>query len=170
MTIGVLWEFLEFGGDQLVRLDTQKDWIVDSISSVKLNPDGENIPVKVDGIACTVLYDESGSELLAIEGGYLDIGLIDTMKDLLVNLVGAAVFSIFGCLCVYRRNRYRFARHFKIICEDASGSGFAFWERQAVPAAAGGGQLRPHTEQKVRIMAKNGLRPGRGQQQRVCPP
>ena len=29
-------------------------------------------------------------------GGYLDIGLIDTMKDLLVNFIGAVVFSVTG--------------------------------------------------------------------------
>ena len=31
-----------------------------------------------------------------MEGGYLDIGILDTMKDLLVNLIGAVVFSIIG--------------------------------------------------------------------------
>jgi len=29
-------------------------------------------------------------------GGYLDIGIIDTMKDLIVNFIGAAVFSVAG--------------------------------------------------------------------------
>ena len=29
-------------------------------------------------------------------GGYLDIGLYDTMGDLIVNLIGAVVFSVIG--------------------------------------------------------------------------
>ena len=29
-------------------------------------------------------------------GGYLDIGLIDTMQDLIVNFIGAFVFSVIG--------------------------------------------------------------------------
>lgn len=87
------------------------------ISSVELNPDGENVPVQVDDIAYTVLYNGDGDELLVIEGGYLDIGLIDTTKDLFVNMVGALVFSIFGYLYIARRDKYRFAGHFKIVQE-----------------------------------------------------
>ena len=34
--------------------------------------------------------------------GYLDIGLIDTMKDLLVNFVGALAFSVVGYLSLRR--------------------------------------------------------------------
>lgn len=36
-------------------------------------------------------------------GGYLDIGIVDTMKDLIVNFIGAIVFSVIGIL--YLRNR-----------------------------------------------------------------
>ena len=120
MTVGVVWEFCEFGADQLARTDAQKDWIVDSISSMALNPAGENEPVNVDNIAYTILYDADGNELTVIEGGYLDIGIIDTMKDLLVNMVGALVFSIFGYLYIHRRDRYRFAGHFRIVQEAPS--------------------------------------------------
>ena len=45
-------------------------------------------------------------------GGYLDIGLHDTMKDLFVNLIGAAVFSAVGFFYVKNRGRGRFARRF----------------------------------------------------------
>ena len=34
---------------------------------------------------------------------YLDIGIVDTMKDLIVNFIGAVVFSVIGIL--YLRNR-----------------------------------------------------------------
>ncbi|MCD8018939.1 MAG: hypothetical protein LUF92_04950 [Clostridiales bacterium] len=47
MTVGVLWEFFEFGMDWFFGTDMQKDWIVSAIHSVKLNPNGENVPVDV---------------------------------------------------------------------------------------------------------------------------
>lgn len=121
MTVGTMWEFFEFSADQLVQVDMQKDWVVQTISSVELNPAGENIPVKVDGIAYTILYDEAGNELIRIEGGYLDVGIIDTMKDLLVNLVGASVFSVLGYLYIRKRDKYKFAGQF-MITRDCNGA------------------------------------------------
>ena len=91
MTIGVLWEFFEFGMDRIFLTDMQKDTVVNVISSVALNPDGVNKAVIIRDITDTAVNGQS----LGL-GGYLDIGLIDTMKDLLVNFIGAVVFSIFG--------------------------------------------------------------------------
>lgn len=45
-------------------------------------------------------------------GGYLDVGLLDTMKDLAVNFVGAVVFSIIGYFYVKGRGKGRFASRF----------------------------------------------------------
>ena len=42
MTIGVLWEFFEYGADKIFNLDIQKDTMVETLSSVSINPDGEN--------------------------------------------------------------------------------------------------------------------------------
>ena len=58
----------------------------------------ENKAIVINDINKTVIYSSSGETV--IEGGYLDLGLNDTMKDLIVNFVGAAVFSIFGYLYV----------------------------------------------------------------------
>lgn len=91
MTIGVLWEFFEFGADYLLMTDMQKDTIVTSISSVLLNPEPVNSAIRITGIADTAVNGAS----LGING-YLDIGLYDTMKDLFVNFVGAVSFSLFG--------------------------------------------------------------------------
>lgn len=112
MTIGVLWEFFEFGADTLFSKDMQKDRVVEKISTVKLHPDGENIPIIVDDIKYTIIY--SGEELkeIKIENGYLDIGIIDTMKDLIVNFIGALVFSIFGYLYIHNRDKYKFVEGF----------------------------------------------------------
>lgn len=107
MTIGVLWEFFEYAGDQLLHMDMQKDTVVHTISSVMLNPSGENAAVTITGID-EVMIDGTPLGL----GGYLDIGLHDTMKDLFVNLIGAVVFSVIGYFYVKNRGRGRFARRF----------------------------------------------------------
>lgn len=103
MTVGVLWEFFEFSMDQFFDLDMQKDWIVTAINSVKLNPTGANVPIHVD-VQSVVINGEQWNI-----GGYLDIGLIDTMKDLIVNFIGAVVFSIIGILYLKNRERGKLA-------------------------------------------------------------
>ncbi len=107
MTVGVLWEFFEFGMDMLTGSDMQKDFVIHTISSVSLDPTKSNTPVVIDGITDVVVNGES----LGL-GGYLDIGLIDTMKDLIVNFVGAVIFSIIGFFYVKSRGKGRFARKF----------------------------------------------------------
>ena len=111
MTIGILWEFFEFTADSLTKTDMQKDRIVREISSVMLNKDNENVPIKVKDIEKTEIYSKDGT-VTTIENGYLDIGLIDTMKDLFVNFIGAVVFSIIGFLHVQNREKYKFAEGF----------------------------------------------------------
>lgn len=103
MTVGVIWEFFEFSMDSLFGLDMQKDWIVDTINSVKLNPDGLNEPVKVIVDSLVVNGEEWNI------GGYLDIGLVDTMKDLIVNFVGAVVFSVIGIIYLKKRGKGKLA-------------------------------------------------------------
>ena len=110
MTIGVLWEFLEYSIDKVMLSDMQKDKLVTKISSVWLNPDGKNKAIIVVNINKTIIYSDSGETV--IEGGYLDLGLNDTMKDLIVNFVGAVVFSIFGYLYVINRDKYKIAEKF----------------------------------------------------------
>ena len=95
MTIGVLWEFFEFTIDQFFFLDMQKDFIVQGFGSVTLDPAQMGTPIHVSEIVDTAIHTASGQSY-SIPGGYLDIGILDTMKDLLVNLAGAIVFSIIG--------------------------------------------------------------------------
>lgn len=104
MTIGVIWEFFEFSMDQFFLLDMQKDTVVHTISSVMLDPTGGNTPTVVGDINDVMVNGQS----LGL-GGYLDIGLIDTMKDLLVNFVGAVVFSIIGFFYIKNRGEGKFA-------------------------------------------------------------
>ena len=103
MTVGVLWEFFEFSMDWFFATDMQKDWIVPVINSVKLNPTGANVPIHVD-IQSVVINGETWNL-----GGYLDVGIVDTMKDLMVNFAGAVVFSIIGILYLKRRGEGKLA-------------------------------------------------------------
>lgn len=91
MTIGALWEIFEFSVDNLFHKDMQKDTVIQQITSVALDPTNRNIPITISNIQDVVVNGES----LGL-GGYLDIGLYDTMGDLIVNLIGAVVFSVIG--------------------------------------------------------------------------
>ena len=114
MTIGVLWEFFEFGADYIFKYDMQKDRILQTISTVTLEPEGKNKPIIVDDINKTVIYSSKDGQLIetVIDGGYLDIGIIDTMKDLLVNFIGAVVFSTIGYFYIQNRGKYKFIEQF----------------------------------------------------------
>ena len=103
MTTGVVWEFFEFGMEWFFHLDMQKDWIIPMVSSVKLNPDGANEPIRV--VIESLVVNGKDWNL----GGYLDVGLVDTMKDLMVNFVGAVVFSIIGVIYLRKRGQGKLA-------------------------------------------------------------
>lgn len=107
MTVGVVWEFFEFGMDTIFDLDMQKDTVLNSISSVMLDPAGGNTPTMIRDIQDVTVNGES----LGL-GGYLDIGLYDTMKDLLVNFVGAVVFSVIGYFYIKKKGSGRMAKRF----------------------------------------------------------
>ena len=111
MTIGVLWEFFECTMDQFFLLDMQKDTVVNVISSVNLDPTGGNTPVAIKGITDVIVVCGDDQIPLGL-GGYLDIGILDTMKDLWVNFIGAVVFSIVGYFYVKSRGKGWFARNF----------------------------------------------------------
>ena len=103
MTIGVIWEIFEFSMDTLYHLDMQKDTVIHSINTVSLDPIRDNNCVAITGIEEVVV---NGQELGL--GGYLDIGLFDTMYDLIVNFIGAFVFSVLG----YGYVKYKDTRSF----------------------------------------------------------
>lgn len=104
MTIGVLWEFFEYGMDCIFHMDMQKDTVISAVTSVMLNPEGRNSAITVP-IESVVINGETWP-------GYIDIGLHDTMKDLLVNFIGAVVFSIIGMLYIMGRGKGKFAPKF----------------------------------------------------------
>ena len=107
MTVGVLWEFFEFGMDRLFHLDMQKDTVVQRITSVMLDPTNSNTPITIDGIHSVAV---NGNDLGF--DGYLDIGLYDTMEDLFVNFIGAVTFSVIGYFYIKHRGKGKLARAF----------------------------------------------------------
>ena len=112
MTIGVLWEFFECTMDQFFFLDMQKDTVVNTISSVMLDTAGGNHPTIIRDITDVIVVTADGAQHALGLGGYLDIGILDTMKDLFVNFIGAVIFSIIGYFYVKSRGKGRFARRF----------------------------------------------------------
>ena len=97
MTIGVLWEFFECGMDIFFGKDMQKDFFVTTINSCELDPAKNQTLITIKDIVSTQITTASG-EVFTINDGYLDIGILDTMKDLFVNFIGAVVFCIFGLI------------------------------------------------------------------------
>lgn len=91
MTISIMWEFGEYAMDNIFFTDAQKDVIVSHLSSIKLDKSINSKPVKLQKISKTVFYDDKNQEIATLNGGYLDIGIHDTMKDLFANLVGAII-------------------------------------------------------------------------------
>ncbi len=118
MTIGVLWEFFEWFADLWLGFDMQKDTILSGISSVMLHPEGRNDPAAIEGIKDVIVVLEDGTQVTLGLGGYLDIGLMDTMKDMFVNLIGAVVFSFIGYFYVKSKGEGKFARMFIPQVED----------------------------------------------------
>ena len=100
MTIGVLWEFFEFGMDTMFRLDMQKDTVITSISSTYIDPTHSNKRIPIKEIEEVMI---NGEDLDV--GGYLDIGLIDTMEDLLVNFIGAITFAVLGFVYLKHKDK-----------------------------------------------------------------
>lgn len=100
MTVGTVWEFFEFGMDMFFGKDMQKDTIINSINSYLISSESNEI-LRIKDITDTAVNGES----LGING-YLDIGLIDTMKDMLVNFVGAVVFNFAGFFYLKGRGKH----------------------------------------------------------------
>lgn len=90
MLLSIIWEIYEYACDSLFPgFDMQQDTIVNHIHSFGMYPNPadprpDNLHTwQVSGIARTVLYDAEGNIIGTIPGGYLDIGLHDTMWDLI---------------------------------------------------------------------------------------
>lgn len=109
VTVGVVWELFEFCADAILHTDMQRDTVLGGIYSAYLNPEGQ-APVGFDAISETAVYSATG-EVLRVRG-YLDVGLVDTMKDLLIDFVGAFLFCVIGYFYTGHSARAKIARQF----------------------------------------------------------
>ena len=90
----------------------QKDTVVHTISSTMLDETHSNIVRQIQDIADVMIVHSDGSQERLGLGGYLDVGIHDTMKDLIVNLIGATVFSVIGYFYAKKGDKGKFAGAF----------------------------------------------------------
>lgn len=106
MMTGAIWEFIEFACDNTIKGDMQKDTIIDSITTTIYK---DRLSIK--DIDYTIIYSK-GKEY-KINNGYLDIGLIDTMKDLFANFLGTITYIVL--LYYYLvKNKFKFINNLVI--------------------------------------------------------
>lgn len=91
MGIAVVWEFFEFSADMLISSDMQADTVITTVITKINRTDGSTHVIQ--NITDTVVNGES----LGING-YLDIGLIDTIKDMLVETIGALLYFVYAII------------------------------------------------------------------------
>lgn len=111
MCIGACWEIFEYLADSFIGVDMQKDTLVQTINTVWLDPTNSNVTIPVRDIVSTQITLASG-EVIQIPGGYLDIGIHDSMADLIVNLIGALAFAVIGFAYVKTRDSNSLAARF----------------------------------------------------------
>lgn len=111
MAVGACWEIFEYTADTMMGFDMQKDTLVTALNTVWLDPTASNVTIPVRDIASTTIT-LAGGQTVVIPGGYLDIGIHDTMADLIVNLVGTLVFAVIGFAYVHTRDKNSFAARF----------------------------------------------------------
>ena len=97
VTVSAVWEFVEYASDQVTNGDMQNDTVIYEIHSYDLGDE----PGTVGHITDIENVEIDGQKLS--EGGYLDIGLHDTMQDMIVETIGA-----FAAALIYSLKKGRF--------------------------------------------------------------
>ena len=102
VTVSVLWEFAEFGADTFLGMDMQNDRVVSRITSYLLGQT-HGTTVSIHNIHSVVVNG-------IILPGYIDIGLHDSMLDMLLESLGALI----TCLLLFiDKNRHPLIRREK---------------------------------------------------------
>ena len=89
MGIAVIWEVFEYSCDVFLHSDMQADTIINTIITKINRTDGST--AVYENIKETVINGQN----LQIKG-YLDIGLVDTMTDMIVETLGALVLFVYA--------------------------------------------------------------------------
>ena len=111
ISIGVFWEFTEFGFDRYFGFDMQKDTYVKGFNTMSLDND-DVVVSRIRGIDRTEIY--VSDSVIVLDGGYLDIGLIDTMEDLFMNVVSAFIVALCGSFYIVGRKGFSFMELLRI--------------------------------------------------------
>lgn len=104
IAISGLWELWEFTSDTLFHTDMQKDTILYDLPPSYVFSEalgggvGELLPLDIEEILITIKGYES--QPLPF---YVDLGLIDSMKDVLVETAGAAIYTLIYVLARGKR-------------------------------------------------------------------
>ena len=98
IAIAVLWEFSEFGADTFLGMDMQDDTVITHINSYLLN-EGVGIAGSIENIEEVIV----NGQVLPVKG-YIDIGLTDTILDMLLETMGAVVVAM-----IYIASKGKFA-------------------------------------------------------------
>lgn len=110
MTVGVMWEFVEFSADKLLQFDMQKDTIIQQINSVELSKDGNTV-YHVPDITRTIIESQNadGKTDKTVDGRWVLIGMLGGTIvpeiDLGV-LIGKRV-QLLGTLLTPRSDQYK---------------------------------------------------------------
>lgn len=108
MSVAVLWEFCEFGADRFLGMDMQDDMLVTHLTSYLLG-EGIGVTGSIESIQSVVV---NGLRL----PGYIDIGLTDSMLDMMLESAGALVTCL---LILADQGRHPLIRDMRIM-PDAS--------------------------------------------------
>lgn len=93
LAIGYLWEIFEFSCYNLFGIDMEEDTLVNWFNSYYISGTHE-YSAEIHNITQTVIYYNDGL-VETIKDGYLDLGLIDTLTDMIVCLIGTICFIIY---------------------------------------------------------------------------
>lgn len=111
ITLDISWELFEFFSDKYFNVDMQKDTYIDTIKTVKLNNDNKLMTIVY--IDHTRIYDKNNKEIITING-YLDIGLNDTMEDMIVTFIASSIAIIEIYLYIKNINKHQYLEFFLI--------------------------------------------------------
>lgn len=100
-TVGVAWEFFEYLISETMGFDMLEDAIVTDIQSYLLSQ-SHNVAIELNDITQTVITYDGGKEEWVINGGYMDLGLYDTLNDLLIAAAGTVSIAIVSIISFYK--------------------------------------------------------------------
>lgn len=103
--VEVIWEVFEYMVDTFTGFtDMQADYYINYFTSKKAGGETNPVPIIVGGIKDVVITFEDGREALVLSG-YIDIGLADTMHDIIVAAAGALLFCAIEFVALVKRDK-----------------------------------------------------------------